>query len=86
MDNCSTIMAISLENREETSREVQGILTKYGCSIRARMGLREGAPDRCTNMGLIILQLCGNGDVAEKMQIELNEVKSVKAKYMKLDF
>lgn len=86
MNNCSTIMAILQENRTETSVKVQEVLTKYGCHIRARMGLREGSVKDCSNMGLIILQLCSEDNVPSKMKEELDLIPNVKTKYMNLDF
>ncbi|MFP4499110.1 MAG: hypothetical protein ACLFQV_12950 [Vulcanimicrobiota bacterium] len=76
------IMAIQQDNRTETAVKVQDILTKYGCEIRARLGLREGYPDQCSDKGLIILQLCGTEEEQLKMKKELDVIEKVKVKYM----
>ena len=86
MEKCTTIMAIAVNNRSKEAVKVQEVLTKYGCSIMTRLGLHEGVADQCTNYGLIILQLCGNHDLAENMQKELEAYEDVKVKFMKLDF
>lgn len=79
-------MAISQENRVETAVKVQDVLTRYGCSIRIRLGLHDAALDTCSTRGLILLQLCGEETPVRKMQAELEEIADVKVKYMTLDF
>lgn len=86
MKDCSTIMAISQEQRIETATKVQDVLTKYGCYIRVRLGLHDAAIDSCSPSGLILLQLCGNFDQLKTLEQELTAIPSVKVKYMTLDF
>lgn len=86
MKNCSTIMAISQEQRIETATQVQDVLTKYGCYIRVRLGLHEAAIDSCSPSGLILLQLCGSFDELQTLEQELTAIPNVKVKYMTLDF
>ncbi|MEG6585562.1 hypothetical protein [Dendrosporobacter sp. 1207_IL3150] len=84
--DCSMIMAILQENRVETAAKVQEVLTKYGCYIRVRLGLHDAAIDRCTNTGIILLQLCGNDLPIKDFEEELKSIQNVKVKYMTLDF
>lgn len=86
MNHCSTIMAILQENRVETAVKVQDVLTKYGCFIRVRLGLHDGAVDQCTNSGLILLQLCGDDLPVSQMEQDLKAIESVRVKYMDLNF
>ena len=86
MKNCSTIMAISQEQRIETATKVQDVLTKHGCYIRVRLGLHDAAIDSCSPSGLILLQLCGNSDQLQTLEQELTAIPTVKVKYMTLDF
>lgn len=86
MKVCSTIMAISQEQRIETATKVQDVLTKYGCYIRVRLGLHDAAVDSCSPKGLILLQLCGDFDELQTFEQELIAIPSVKVKYMTLDF
>ena len=37
----TTIIGISVENRQETSKAVQDVLTKYGCEIKTRLGIND---------------------------------------------
>lgn len=84
--DCSMIMAILQENRVETAAKVQEVLTKYGCYIRVRLGLHDAAIDRCTNTGIILLQLCGDDLPVKDFEEELKSIQNVKVKYMTLDF
>lgn len=86
MKVCSTIMAISQEQRIETATKVQDVLTKYGCYIRVRLGLHDAAVDSCSPKGLILLQLCGDFHELQTFEQELIAIPSVKVKYMTLDF
>lgn len=84
--SCSTIMAIVQENRTETAVHVQDVLTKYGCHIRVRLGLNDSAADKCSNRGMILLQLCGEGLAIEEFEQELTSIGDVKVKHMTVDF
>ncbi|HWR42214.1 hypothetical protein [Sporomusa sp.] len=84
-DICSTVVAITQDNRVETASEVQDILTNYGCHIRVRLGLHDAHVDKCTNTGIILLQMCADKKVISEFEQELNRVPNVKTKYMTLD-
>lgn len=84
-DNFSTIMAIIQEERVETATKVQEVLTRYGCSIRARLGLHDAAIDSCSNSGIILLQVSSEKTVAADIEKELKAIPNVKVKYMVLD-
>ncbi|MGI6093216.1 MAG: hypothetical protein GX348_01195 [Veillonellaceae bacterium] len=84
--SCSTIMAIVQENRTETAIHVQDVLTKYGCHIRVRLGLNDSSVDQCSNRGMILLQLCGEGLELEEFEKELKAIGNVKVKHMTVEF
>lgn len=52
-----TIATLMVENRGEASAEIQDILSRYGCSIRTRLGLNNVIEGQET--GIIILELTG---------------------------
>ena len=82
--DCSYILAIKVDERSEHAADVQKVLTKHGCEIRARLGLPQQDINSCTNVGLLILQVCSDDDTMDTMIEELNTIKSVTAKYMTL--
>jgi hypothetical protein len=57
-DGVVTIVTLMVENRDRVVSEVQDSLSRYGCSIRTRLGLNETING--TTMGVIILELTGN--------------------------
>lgn len=59
MDEKLTILGIKIEDRMKEAGEVQKLLSRYGCSIKTRLGLHEVAGDYCSTSGLIILELAG---------------------------
>lgn len=77
------IMAIVLDRRSKNAPEVQGLLTKYGCIIRVRLGLHE-AGNACSEEGLILLQLVGEEEDINQFESELNNMKGVRAKRIQI--
>ena len=53
----TTIIGVKLTDRAESSIEFQQILTKYGCSIRTRIGLHHTENGVCTNNGIVLLDI-----------------------------
>ena len=83
--NCSYIIAMRLDQRTQTAASVQETLTKFGCNIKARLGLHDLSDDFCANYGIVILQVCGEKDELDKILLALNEISSVTAKMIDLD-
>jgi uncharacterized protein YqkB len=85
-ETCSTIMAIIQQNRIETAKRVQEVLTKNGCHIRVRLGLHDAQIAGCADSGIILLQLCTDDKaVITSMENELKIIPDVRVKYMVLD-
>ena len=62
-----TVLGIRIEDRVKEAGEVQKVLTKFGCSIKTRLGLHEVSNDFCSSSGLILLELTGPKDEQEKL-------------------
>ena len=58
------ILGIYISDRMKESKQVQSILTKFGCSIKTRLGLHEVTDDYCATSGILILEL--TGDIMER--------------------
>ncbi|MGB9615088.1 MAG: hypothetical protein ACP5KD_03005 [Fervidobacterium sp.] len=80
-----TVMAVLVDKREKAAVEVQKLLTEYGCYIKTRLGLHEGAGEYCSPVGLIILELVDDESKHEELCEKLNKIEGVQAKYMKLE-
>ena len=79
-ENQIRLMGVLIKERQHVAIQVQDILTKYGCSIKTRLGMHEATDEQCAPHGLIILELTGEKSDMEKLEQELNDIKSVEAK------
>ncbi len=77
------IMAVLINRRSKKAPTVQEVFTKYGCSIKMRLGLHE-AGDVCSEEGLVLLQLAGDKSEIKNLEDELNGIEGVKAKTMSI--
>lgn len=77
------IMVIKIGSRRNTAIEVQQVFTKFGCSIKTRLGLHE-AGDVCSDEGILILQLTGEINEIRSLEAALNKMSDVKAKLVEL--
>ncbi len=68
------ILGVLVSNGSANSKEVQRLLTMYGCSIRTRLGVNErhfGEP-----AGLIILELAGIEEEMYRLEADLRSLNS----------
>lgn len=79
------LMGILIKERQYVATQVQDILTKYGCSIKTRLGMHEATNDRCAPHGFVILELTGDKTEMDKLEVELNDLQSVEAKNITFD-
>lgn len=79
------LMGVLIKERQNTATKVQEIFTKYGCSIKTRLGMHEATDDKCAPHGLVILELVGKEDEMLQMEKELNDIPSVEAKNITFD-
>ena len=82
MKNEVRILGIYVSAREKAALQVQDILTKYGCSIKTRLGLHDTDDPYCGNCGLIILELTGDVNECLRLENELWAVEGVKIQKM----
>jgi len=78
------ILGVYVSNRTNDSITVQNTLTKFGCAIKTRLGLHEVNEDRCTNYGLILLELTGDAIEWDKLETALKNITGVEVQ--KMDF
>ncbi|MCW3807300.1 hypothetical protein [Plebeiibacterium marinum] len=77
-----TILGVSVYDRTQEAGEVQNVLTKYGCSIKTRLGMHEVSNDFCSKSGLIILELFGEMEEQEKLETSLKQINGVEVQKM----
>lgn len=82
------IMGIQVDQRHEEAKEVQGILTDYGCFIRTRLGLHKATDDRdvCSENGLILVEFIMDADKeAKELGDKLEALEGVHVRTMSFD-
>jgi hypothetical protein len=65
------VVGIYVPKRDPLAVKVQEILTKYGCSIKTRLGLHETSTEFCATYGLLLLETFGDKTEIDKMIEEL---------------
>ena len=75
------LMGIKIGNRKTFAPDVQEVLTRYGSTIKMRIGLHE---NENTNEGFIILNLLNGDNKISALISELESIETVRAKNIKL--
>jgi hypothetical protein len=83
---CKAVLLVLQVNRKDTSTSVQQVFTDFGCVIRTRLGLHDGVGNKCSNAGLIVLELVGDQRQHRKLAGSLNKIKGVKTKLVRVCF
>ncbi|MBK6346372.1 MAG: hypothetical protein IPN08_07525 [Bacteroidales bacterium] len=77
------ILGVNVSNRTEVAAAVQKVLTRYGCSIRTRLGINDLEEEGIQGAGgLIILELSGEPSEWEKMENELRSIDKIEVNRM----
>ena len=76
------ILGVLVRDPEKAAQKVQEILTKYGCTIKTRLGLNELEQDNCGGCGLILLELTGDVHECIRLENELLQVEDVRVQKM----
>lgn len=76
------IIGINITDRVKEANKIQEILTKFGCSIKTRLGLHEVVDNYCSKSGLILLELTGDINECSKLEQELLKVQGLEVKKM----
>ncbi len=80
-----TIILILISKRTEAAVAVQDVLTKHGCFIKTRLGIHEDVENRCSENGLIILELVGEDNEKQMIFNELEKIEGVNVKIVDLE-
>ena len=76
------IIGIHIQDRHGKVPDVQGILTRYGCSIKTRVGLHTVTEDYCSPAGIVLLETAGPRADVEAMIAALQGLENVDVKTM----
>ncbi len=81
----TTIIGIKINNRLDTAILVQEILTKYGCTIKTRIGLHEEINGKCSPKGLILLEII-NDETGISIANELCDIDDIEIQQMRFTY
>lgn len=70
--------------RKNQAVNVQKILTEWGCLIKTRLGLHDGVLDKCTETGVIFLELVGDIEKHTELARKLNLLSGVSARLVEM--
>lgn len=76
------ILGILIIDRQKEVGKVQELLTKFGCTIRTRLGLHEVSDEICSPSGLILLELYGETAEMDKLENSLLAIEGIKVQKM----
>ncbi len=76
------ILGVLVETRSQAADKVQEVLTKYGCSVKTRLGLHVQETAGCQGCGLILLELTGSADECIRLENELWALDGVRVQKM----
>ena len=76
------ILGVLITDRQKEAGKVQNVLTKYGCSIKTRLGLHEVTDDVCSTSGLLLLELIGDASEMDKLEKELVNIEGTQTQKM----
>ncbi len=82
MANEHVILGVHITNRVKSVPDVQELFTKYGCSIRTRIGLHDVHDDYCSPSGMILLEMSGEKKAIKKLEKKLKAIKGVDVQKM----
>ncbi len=76
------ILGVHVTDRVTDPKMVQPILTKFGCSIKTRLGLHANTVEMPSSKGLLLLELTGDPKEFMKLENELLSIEGLDVKKM----
>lgn len=80
-----TVLVILIGSRKESAVNVQKVLTAWGCLIKTRLGIHDGVLDKCSDQGLLMLELVGEQEQMNELARKVGVIKGVSSKLVELE-
>ena len=77
-----TIVGVHLTDRVTEASKLQETLTKYGCSIKTRVGIHEVSEKLCSPSGIVIRALADDAPDTDNLIDELRRITGVDVQTM----
>jgi hypothetical protein len=82
MSSETRILGLLIKHRTKNIGLVQDIFSKFGCSIRTRLGINISHEYNITDAGLVILELTGDIKEMDKLEGALCDLHEVQVRKM----
>ncbi len=79
-----TVVVAVLKKRRSAAVNFQKVLTDFGCIVKTRLGIHDGVLDKCSDTGLIILEIVGSDKEKKGFSAALKKVSGLKIKVVEL--
>jgi hypothetical protein len=76
------ILGVMINEPSKDAGLIQNILSKYGCSIRTRLGLHDIDEGYATDTGLMLLELTGDLQECQRLENELLALDGIEIQKM----
>ena len=76
------ILGVQVTQRLKNASEVQDVLSRYGCSVKTRLGIHEFEEHDKDSLGLLILELTGDIEEADGLEKNLEEIEGLVVRRM----
>lgn len=78
----TTILGILLKKRTTKATNLQEILSKYGCSIKTRIGIHNASDNVCSPDGVILLDIIGEDSELQALETDLRNIEGAEIQKM----
>jgi hypothetical protein len=82
MSNEIRVLGILIKHRNQNISLVQDIFSKFGCTIRTRLGINISHEYHIQDAGLILLELTGDIREMDKLEESLKDLHEVQVNKM----
>lgn len=76
------VLGIHISDRVKDAARIQPILSRYGCSIKTRLGLHGTDDMYAENTGIILLELVGDPEESLRLENELLKIDELEVQKM----
>lgn len=85
VNNKHIILGVHINNRVESAKSIQAVLTEYGCNIKTRLGLHDVDENHCATSGIMLLELTGKSEETNQLITKLEGISGVDLQKMEFN-
>ena len=80
------ILGILISDRIKEANRAQAVLSRHAGIIKSRLGFHEVSEDKCSRVGVIILQLAGTTEQFNMLEQDLRAIEGLEIKQMVFNY